>query len=750
MNGRPLALPPPPLGVVRPAWYWLTRLAYWPAWLALLLGIALGLGLMQLQREHDLAAQRQQVDERLALLRARLEATAHTTFSPTAGLATLIQLDGDISAQRFEQLIARALTLVPQLRSVVAAPDDVARHVYPRAGNEAVINLDYRSIPVQWAQVQEAKRRRQPLLLAPVKLVQGGLGVIQRSPVFLREEASAGGGRYWGMVSVVADLERFMRAAGLNDDAELELAAFSAAADGSPDQPIWGRWQGPLAEGVRQTAQLPGADWVLLARPRAGWGVNPWSAAVLAAWGGGLLLSLMLALLLRQWRQLCEHNEALSREIEHGRQVQGALERSQAELQAVLDAAIEVGIVTTDAEDRITVFNRGAERMLGYSEAEVLGRSPRLWHVEAEVQARGAALSQQLGRPVAVAEVFRALPLLQGSDTRDWTFVRRDGSRLEASLTVSGVFLRSGENIGFLGVARDISAQRAAERELRALNSELEARVHARTAELSAALEALQQAQEELLRAEKMAALGSLVAGVAHELNTPLGNCLTTASTLHERTGEIGAALAGGPIRRSALDAYLRDAASASELLLRGLSTATELVQHFKQLSVDQTSEQRRRFALREVVGDVAGLAAARWRGTPYRLTVGELALPRELDSYPGPLGQVLGNLLQNALMHAFEGREQGELTISARPLSEREFELEVADDGRGMDEAVRHRAFDPFFTTKLGQGGTGLGLNIVYNIVTGVLGGRVELHSSPGAGSRFVFRLPYEAPRLA
>lgn len=859
----------------------ITRLGYWPVWACALLSLVLALSLLRQQQAQQRVEQRLQVEQRLALLRDRLEAVAQTSFSPTLGLATLIQVDGGINEQRFEQLIQRTLNLVPYLRSVVAAPDDVARHVYPHAGNEAVLDLDYRSIAPQWAQVQEARQRQQPILRAPVRLVQGGLGVIQRTPVFLRSEAGAPP-RYWGVVSVVADLERFIHATGLPEDALLELALYADTADGRPPTPIWGRAPAELGDGVRQTARLPGADWQLLARPRGGWqNASPWNSQLGALLAGCGLLTLLVAALTRQWHALSRHNEALAAQIEQGQELQQRLEQSQARfrslaglasdwvweqdaelrftyisrqaeeasntdsaqvlghrrwespalvpgvdwqahqgqlerretfrdfeyaqysadgslrhlsvsgapifdargqfqgyrgtgrnvtatrqaevalrasqaaleaardrLQAVLDAAVEVAIVATDTEDRILVFNRGAERMLGYSEAEVLGRSPHLWHLPEEMLARASALRAELQRPVAPAEAFVAKPLQAGSDTQVWTLVRRDGSRLEASLTISSVLARDGRALGFLGVARDISAQLRAERELRALNVELEQRVSARTAELSAAMMALQHAQEELLRAERMAALGSLVAGVAHELNTPLGNCLTTASTLEGRNREIALQLESGQMRRSSLEAYLHDTGLASDILLRGLSSACELVQHFKQLAVDQTSEQRRVFLLEGVVSDVLGLARARWKSTPYRIETA-IDLPRALDSFPGPLGQVLSNLLQNALLHAFEGREQGLLSIAARALSDQEFELSVADDGRGMSEEERRRAFDPFFTTKLGRGGTGLGLNIVYNIVKDVLGGQLELQSRPGAGSRFVFRLPYVAPQL-
>jgi len=443
------------------------------------------------------------------------------------------------------------------------------------------------------------------------------------------------------------------------------------------------------------------------------------------------------------------------RNITPAKQAEAALRQSQADLmqardrlQALLDAAIEVAIIATDLQGRMMLFNRGAERMLDYREEDMLGKSPALLHLPAEVEARGLALSAELGRPILGFETFVALAQRDGIETREWTYLRRDGQALAVSLSVTHVRDRHGTPLGYLGVARDISAQRQAERQSHELHAELESRVSRRTAELREALAHLHRAQDELLRSEKLAALGSLVAGVAHELNTPLGNCLTTASTLDERTRETRQAFVEGQMRRSSLASYLDDAGAATAILLRGLGTANELVTHFKQLSVDQTSVQRRQYRLDAVVDDVLSLMRARWKTTPYRIRT-DIPPELELDGYPGPLSQVLSNLMLNALLHAFEGRDSGELSISARALDAQQFELVVADDGLGMSEEVRRRAFDPFFTTKMGRGGTGLGLNIVYNIITDILGGHVELHSEPGRGSRFVFRLPRVAPEL-
>ncbi|WIV99854.1 PAS domain S-box protein [Kinneretia aquatilis] len=858
--------------------------AYWPALLTALVSLTLCIALAWMRHGQTLAAEEAQVQQELNALRSRLEAVAQTTFAPTLGLEALIRLDGGISDARFQAMSSQVIRLLPHVRSIVAAPNDVAEFVYPLAGNEAVYRLDYRGIPRQYEQVQLARRLGQPLLVGPVQLVQGGQGLIQRVPVFLpRPEGQTP--QYWGVISVVADLPRFMESTGLANRQDLRLGLYHT---GQPAERlgavIWGDRSLPQRRPVLQTVNLPGAVWTLAAVPAQGWSQGPsWRSIETAlAVGVSLVLTWLAGLLVYRRRLLVSHNRALAEEIAHSRQVQSALDAEHARfrsltelstdwvweqdrelrlsyisrpaekasqvpsqallgmkrwespalvpgvdwaahqamlerheafrdfeyahyagdgsvryvsvsgtpffdangefagyrgtgrnitaakqaeqaliesqaaltetlnrLQAILDSASEVAIIATDLDGRITVFNRGAERMLGYNEREMLGRYPDFLHRREEVRQRAVELSAELGETIQGFDTFVAKARMLGSETRVWTYLRKDGSALDVSLTVSLVRDRGGPAMGYLGIARDITEQRQAERALVQLNAELEDRVSSRTIELTEAMHTLRQAQDELLRSEKMAALGSLVAGVAHELNTPLGNCLTTASTLEERTREIQAEFEGTGLRRQRLADYLRDAGTAASILLRSLSTSTELVAHFKQLSVDQTSSQRRVFDLASALDDVLSLLRPRLRTTPYQV-VCEVHTQRPLDSYPGPLGQVINNLVLNALLHAFGGREHGRLSIRADELSPDWLLLVVEDDGVGMSEAVRRRAFDPFFTTKMGSGGTGLGLNIVYNIVTGILGGQIELSSEPGKGSRFTFRLPYVAPQLS
>jgi signal transduction histidine kinase len=273
----------------------------------------------------------------------------------------------------------------------------------------------------------------------------------------------------------------------------------------------------------------------------------------------------------------------------------------------------------------------------------------------------------------------------------------------------------------------------------------LEARVERRTHELSCSIEQLKKTQAELLQAEKLASLGALVAGVAHELNTPIGNALTTATALEDASKTFQAAVLKGELRKSTMLNFVDNAVPMSELISRSCLRAANLISSFKQVAVDQTSEQRRQFDLRTLVDDHIAALRPSFKHAPWLIEV-DIADGIALDSYPGPLGQVINNLLQNAIKHGFEGRAQGTLRISAKQL-QNTVEIDFMDDGNGMPNEVLSHIFEPFYTTKLGHGGSGLGLSIALNIVTGVLGGTLNATSKQSYGTHFCLHLPLHAP---
>jgi signal transduction histidine kinase len=249
-------------------------------------------------------------------------------------------------------------------------------------------------------------------------------------------------------------------------------------------------------------------------------------------------------------------------------------------------------------------------------------------------------------------------------------------------------------------------------------------------------------AEGELLRIERLASLGGLVAGVAHELNTPIGNVVTVASTLSSQANALGESIATGHIRRSDLTLFATNMTEGMRIILRGLERASTLIGHFKQVAVDQTSEQRRPFALAELIPDVVGSIRPQFSQSRVELHT-SIASTQVLQSYPGPLGQVLINLIDNARLHAFDPKQTGEIWVTANDTTSAEVEIIVSDNGKGIPPELREKIFEPFFTTRLGQGGSGLGLSIVFNIVTGILEGAIRVQSDLGAGTAVILRLP-------
>jgi len=220
-----------------------------------------------------------------------------------------------------------------------------------------------------------------------------------------------------------------------------------------------------------------------------------------------------------------------------------------------------------------------------------------------------------------------------------------------------------------------------------------------------------------------MASLGGLVAGVAHEINTPIGVSLSAASHLQERVQGFDTLVQAQQVRRTDLAAMVEDSREASAIILHNMQRAAALVRSFKQVAADQTSEQRRVFDLHQTVEEIIVSLRPSFKHAVAEL-VFEVPEGIAMDCFPGALAQIVSNLVLNALVHAFEGREQGRVRLSAKPIAHRaQVELSIQDDGVGIPPEVVGRIFDPFFTTKRNQGGTGLGLHIVHNLVHNSLG---------------------------
>jgi signal transduction histidine kinase len=240
-----------------------------------------------------------------------------------------------------------------------------------------------------------------------------------------------------------------------------------------------------------------------------------------------------------------------------------------------------------------------------------------------------------------------------------------------------------------------------------------------------------------------MAALGGLVAGVAHEINTPLGIGVTAASYLEQETRRLGVELEEKRLTAESLHRFRQSALESTQLILRNLTRADKLVKSFKQVAVDQSSEQKRRIDLASYLQEIMSSQHPTLKRTQH---VVEIKCPEglSLETYPGALYQIIVNLVMNSLLHAFPERNDGHIWITGRLVGEQVL-LSYRDDGVGMRDEVRRKIFEPFFTTRRGEGGSGLGMHIVWNLVTQVLQGTLAVESAPGAGTSFELRFPAE-----
>jgi two-component system, NtrC family, sensor kinase len=260
-------------------------------------------------------------------------------------------------------------------------------------------------------------------------------------------------------------------------------------------------------------------------------------------------------------------------------------------------------------------------------------------------------------------------------------------------------------------------------------------------AELKTTLERLRQTQEQLVQIEKMASLGGLVAGIAHEINTPIGVGVTAASTLKAKTDSLGQDYGNKTLTDSGLRRYIELAAQSSGIILTNLNRASELIQSFKQVAVDQSSSERRHFEIKPYLHEI--LLSLRPNLKKTRLSVNVICEDGlEINSYPGALAQIITNLVMNSIIHAYAPEQPGTLNIHVERRGG-DIVLRYADDGKGMPPEHVSRVFDPFFTTRRGSGGSGLGMHIVFNLVTQQMGGTVTLKSELGKGTVVELKIP-------
>jgi signal transduction histidine kinase len=317
--------------------------------------------------------------------------------------------------------------------------------------------------------------------------------------------------------------------------------------------------------------------------------------------------------------------------------------------------------------------------------------------------------------------------------------------------------MRDGVSLGSIGVSRKEVApftaqdihllQTFADQAVIAISTvELFQEVQERTKELSQSLVDLRAATDRLVQTEKFAALGRLVAGVAHEINTPVGNSLTVASTFLNKTDRFEGDVASGNVRRSILNEHIVSSREAASQIMDNLGHAVDLIQTFKEVAADGNSLDRRGFDLGQMTEQIIRSLRSGLRSHDLTFRV-DCEPNLAIKSYPGPYGQVITNLVLNSMAHAFPDETPGSIHITTRAFDKDHVEVLVSDDGCGMSKEIQRQAFDPFFTTRRDQRRVGLGLHIVYNIVINRLGGRIDLDTNPGEGTTIRMILPREAP---
>ncbi|WP_419778318.1 ATP-binding protein [Maridesulfovibrio sp.] len=303
-------------------------------------------------------------------------------------------------------------------------------------------------------------------------------------------------------------------------------------------------------------------------------------------------------------------------------------------------------------------------------------------------------------------------------------------------------------NPAILTISTDISHIKTVEQEMKSLNRELVERVTMRTTELENAnsallksMDELRQTQDKLVETEKMASLGELVAGVAHEINTPLGISVTSASYMKEMTENLQESFESGTMKRSDLEKFLNTSGEAFENIMKNLERSASLISNFKQLAVDQESGDVRQVNLYEYINGILLSLKPRFKEYRHELNV-DCPKGMEVNISPGSLMQVITNIVSNSLIHAFPDTEKGQITITARPQNNG-VALTFSDNGIGMGSEQAMKVFEPFYTTARSSGNTGLGMHLVYNLVTRALGGNIECNSTPGEGTSYKIWFP-------
>lgn len=405
-----------------------------------------------------------------------------------------------------------------------------------------------------------------------------------------------------------------------------------------------------------------------------------------------------------------ERTRELQTEITEREAVEEKLRETEAKTRQIVNSAVD-GIITINEQGVIVTYNQAAEGMFGYSVIEAVGNNVKLLMPQNLAEEHDGYLEKY--RRTGKARIIGI--------SREVIARRKDGSTFLMELSISE--FRHGEAKTFVGIVRDITERKEAEYKLQTTLGEL------------------RNTQAELVQTEKMASLGGLVAGIAHEVNTPVGVGVTAASNLKERIDSLSELFESGNMKKSDFEGFLKIASQSTSIISTNLNRAAELIRSFKQVAVDQSSEEIRQFNLHDYLEEILVSLRPQLKKAAHEVTI-EGDQDIQLESYPGALSQIVTNLIMNSMIHAYDDGEAGHIRISFSR-GPKSIEVLYADDGKGVPPDVLEKIFEPFFTTKRGSGGSGLGMHILYNLITQKLGGAVACESTPGEGITFTITLP-------
>lgn len=351
-------------------------------------------------------------------------------------------------------------------------------------------------------------------------------------------------------------------------------------------------------------------------------------------------------------------------------------------------------------------------------------------------------------RGIFVSQLFVGDDLMQGSrdinkvisgegkGAKEYQVKTKTGKIIPVVVYINPI-LQGPQIVGIRGILIDITQQKKTEREINQLNRELEQRVKDRTEALSESLLQLRRTQTQLIQTEKLASLGGLVAGISHEINTPVGIGITAVSYIAEESRLFYQKIKKAEtINREEVTRFTESVVEYSAIVMKNLERAATQIRSFKEVAVNQTNDEIRTFELRTYLDQICISLSPKVKKTPHTIHI-DCSYGLILKSYPGVISQVFSNLILNSIIHGFEHKGKGEIRITVKEEREK-VEIVYSDDGCGISKENLDKIYDPFFTTKRGLGGTGLGLNIVYNLITGKLGGEIKCVSKEGEGTTF------------